>query len=214
MKQLAEKWFGPIPAGEIPLRQLPVEPKQTQKRTLALERDVPVDAIYKTFHAPAKLHPDYYAMDLISDILSRGNSSRLNQRLVKEQKLFSEINAYITGDFDPGLFVITGKPNDGVSFEQAEQAIDQELAFLKNEIMEANELQKVKNKAETTHVYGGMTILSKAMELAFGELLGDADMVNHEMEKYDKVTATDIQRVANEIFDENGSSVLYYKAKK
>lgn len=214
MKALCDKWFGPIPAGDVPVRNLPQEAKQTEKRTLTLERDVPVDAIYKAYHAPAKLDADYYAIDLVSDILSRGNSARLTQSLVREQKLFTEINAYITGDFDTGMFVVTGKLNSGVSFETAEKAIDEELQKLHENLLGEEELQKVKNKAETTHVYGGMNVLSKAMELAFGELLGDADMVNHEMEKYEAVTAEDIQKVVKERLNDEQSSVLYYKAKK
>ncbi len=213
VKELCNKWFLPIPAGDVPVRNLPKEPTQTEARKLTVERAVPASAIYKTWHIQDRLHPDYYAIDLASDILSNGKSSRLYQRLVKELKLFSDINAYQTGDIDAGLFVVSGRLNNDVKMEDAEKAIDEQLNILKNEIVEERELDKLKNKLESNNVFGEMSVLNKAMNLAYAELLGDANRVNTEMESYQKVTSADIKRVANTVFTPENSSTLYYYAK-
>jgi predicted Zn-dependent peptidase len=213
VKELCTKWFLPIPAGDVPVRNLPKEPAQTEARKLTVERAVPASAIYKTWHIQDRLHPDYYAIDLASDILSNGKSSRLYQRLVKEQKLFSDINAYQTGDIDAGLFVVSGRLNKDVKMEDAEKAIDEQLDILKNEMVEERELDKLKNKLESNNVFGEMSVLNKAMNLAYAELLGDANRVNTEMEYYQKVTPADIKRVTNTVFTPENSSTLYYYAK-
>lgn len=213
VKALCNKWFAPIPAGNVPVRNLPVEPPQTEARTLSVERPVPASAIYKTWHIVNRLHPDFYATDLVSDILANGKSSRLYQRLVKEKKLFTDINAYQTGDIDAGLFVVSGRLAVGTAMEVAEAAIDAELEELKKNQVEERELDKLKNKLEANHVFGEMSALNKAMNLAYAELLGDADRVNTEMERYKVVTPADIQRLANEIFTPENSSTLYYHAK-
>jgi zinc protease len=213
VKELCNKWFLPIPAGDVPVRNLPKEPTQKEARKLTVERAVPASAIYKTWHIQDRLHPDYYAIDLASDILSNGKSSRLYQRLVKEQKLFSDINAYQTGDIDAGLFVVSGRLNNDVKMEDAEKAIEEQLDILKNEMVEERELDKLKNKLESNNVFGEMSVLNKAMNLAYAELLGDANRVNTEMESYQKVTSADIKRVANTVFTPENSSTLYYYAK-
>lgn len=213
VKELCNKWFLPIPAGEKTERNLPKEPAQTEARKLTVERAVPASAIYKTWHIVDRLHPDYYAIDLASDILSNGKSSRLYQRLVKEQKLFSDINAYQTGDIDAGLFVVSGRLNKDVSMEDAEKAIEEQLDLLKKEAVEERELDKLKNKLESNNVFGEMSALNKAMNLAYAELLGDANRVNSEMDYYRKVTPADIKRVANTVFTAENSSTLYYYAK-
>jgi predicted Zn-dependent peptidase len=213
VKELCNKWFLPIPAGQKIERNLPKEPAQTEARKLTVERAVPASAIYKTWHIADRLHPDYYAVDLASDILSNGKSSRLYQRLVKDQKLFSDINAYQTGDIDAGLFVVSGRLNKDVKMEDAEKAIEEQLDLLKKEIVEERELDKLKNKLESNNVFGEMSVLNKAMNLAYAELLGDANRVNNEMEQYRKVTPADIQRVANTVFTPENSSTLYYYAK-
>lgn len=212
VKELCAKYFAPIPAQTIKVRNLPQEPTQTEKRTLTLERNVPTDTLYKVYHMCDKLHADYYTTDLISDILSNGNSARLHNALVKNEQLFTDINAYIMGDIDAGLFVVTGKLNSGVTFEQAEIAVDKELQKMKTEIIDATELQKVKNKIESTLVFTEMNVLNKAMNLAYAELLGDANRANEEMQRYTAVTAHDITRVANYLFNDTNASILYYKS--
>ena len=213
VKQLAERWFGPIPGGKEPERLLPAEPSQTEARAETVEANVPVDTLYKAFHMPARKDADYYAADLLSDVLSRGNSSRLYRKLLKEEQLFSDINAYHLGSIDPGLMVVEGKPSPQVSMEEAESAIWEELDLVKAELVTEEELNKVKNKLESTMVFAEMSLLDKAMNLAYFELLGDAAALNEEVDKYLKVTAEDIRQAARKIFNPENSSTLYYLAK-
>lgn len=210
VKKLAEKWFEPIPAGDKYDRDLLQEEPQTDARVETVKANVPLNAIYMAFKMPGRLNVDYYAFDLLSDILSRGQSSRLYNSLLKEQKLFSDINAYISSSLDPGLFVIEGKLVEGVTIETAEKAIWAELEKLKAELVSDNELTKVKNKVESVLVFSEMSLLDKAMNLAYYELLGDAALLNQETEAFLKVKAADIKRVSNETFQPNSSSTLYY----
>lgn len=212
VKRLSEKWFGNIQAIEKPKRQLPVEASQTEERKETVKANVPLDSIYKVFHMPSRSEKGYYAADLISDILSRGNSSRLFRNLLKDQKLFSEINAYLTGSIDAGLFVVEGKPLPGISMETAEEAIWTELNRLKNEDVPEHELAKVKNKMESTMVFAEMSLLDKAMNLAYFELLGDANDLNSETAKYLEVSASELRQQAQHIFRKENSSTLYYLA--
>ncbi len=210
VKALAEKWFGDIPAGRKPLRQLPCEPEQLEARRELVHADVPQNAIYIAFHSPARNDDSYYTVDLITDLLSQGPSSRLYRRLLKENELFSEINAYQMGSIDPGLVVIEGKPLPGVQIDIAENAIWEQLEQLCAHPIESYELEKVKNKIESTMVFAEMSILEKAMNLAYFELLGDADRFNHETERYLAVTAAAIQQQAQKLFRKENSSTLVY----
>lgn len=212
-EELSKKWFEGIPAGQAIERNLPKEPAQKEARRLQVERDVPADMLLIAFHMCDRLNPDYQATDLISDILSGGASSRFTRRLVKEKALFSELDAIITGDIDPGLFVISGKPNPGVSMEEAENAIWEEIETLKKDKIEALELEKVKNKVESTLIYEKVNVLNKAMGLAQHELLGNANDINTEVNQYWAVSADQIQRIAKEIFTTKNSNTLYYLKK-
>src|SRR5690606_15975478 len=214
VKRLANKWFGDIPARNKTVRDIPQEPKQTEARREEVHADVPVDSIYIAFHGPDRLSPDYAAMDLMSDILSRGNSSRLYRALVKDQPLFSEVNAYVTGSIDSNLFVVEGKPLSHVPMQQAEELLWNQLNLLKQQPVKSFELEKVKNKIESTMVFAELSILDKAMNLAFYEVLGDARLYNDEVNKYLAVTGEDIQRLANDIFVSGNSSTLVYYAKE
>lgn len=214
VKALVEKWFSDIPAGEKPVRNLPVEPKQLAPRKEDVFGDVPVDSLYMAFHTVDRLDQDYQTADLISDILSRGSSSRLYRSLVKEKHVFSEINCYILGSIDSNLLMVEGKPSEGVSLEEAELAVWNELNSIKDELVTDYELNKVKNKIESTLVFAELSILDKAMNLAFYELLGDANKYNLEVQKYNQITAADIQRVARDIFRKENASVLFYHAQK
>ena len=213
VKKMVEQWFGSIPSGIKPVRNLPQEPTQLQEKRQNVEANVPLNALYMAFHMPARQDASYYAADLLSDILSRGNSSRLYRSLLKEQQLFSDINAYHLGSIDPGLFIVEGKPAPGVSMEASEQAIWQELDRLKNETVVEKELTKVKNKLESTMEFGEMSLLDKAMNLAYFELLGNAEDLNHETGKYMAVTAQEIQEQAQQIFRKENASILSYLAK-
>lgn len=214
VKSMVQKWFGDIDPGQKYIRQLPQEPIQKELRRETIFATVPLDALYMTFHGPARLEEGYFAMDLLSDILSRGSSSRLYRRLVKEEQLFSELNAYVMGSIDNNLFVIEGKPSEGISLEEAENAVWAELDLLKKELVSNVELEKVKNKMESTNVFAELSILDKAMNLAFHELLGDADGINTEVSKYLAVTAEQVQQQAQAIFSRENASILMYKAQE
>ena len=212
--RLAEKWFGPIPQRDVRPRNLPQEPAQQEERRLSVERNVPADALSMTFHMVERTHPDYYAFDMLSDILSNGRSSRLVQHLVKEKAVFSTVDAYISGSVEAGLFHIMGNPVPGISLEQAEEAIRQELELLKNEPIAEEELEKVKNKYESNFIFANINYLDLATNLAYFELIGKAEDINTEVDKYRAVSASQIMRVAKETFVRENSSTLYYIAKK
>jgi len=212
VKALAEKWFGDIPSGEKYHRNLPVEPAQTAAHKLEVKANVPLDALYKCYHMYARTDKRYYAADLISDILGGGSSSRLNQVLVKEKKLFSNIECYHFGSLDAGLLTIEGKLVKGVKMKDAEKAIQQELEKLQQEVISERELQKVKNRVESLLAFEDMSLLNRANNLAFYELLGDAALMNHEFENYEVVTAAEIHEEAKLLFDEKNSNTIYYYA--
>lgn len=213
-KPLCEKWFGEIPAGPEIQRNLPVEPEQKEARKLSVERDVPSDALYLAFPMVDRLHADYHATDLLSDILSNGPSSRLYRILVKEKAIFAELDAYIGGDMDPGLFLFSGKPSEGISLEKAEEELWKEIERVKQDLIEDQELEKVKNKLESSMIFGEVSVLNKAMSLAFYEAISQAEDLNLEVEKYRKVTALQMQRIAQTLFVQEKSNTLFYHAKK
>lgn len=214
VKVLCDKWFAEIKSGAPYQRNLPKEPLQIEERKLTVERDVPFDALFKAWHMPSRKSKEFYAFDLLSDVLSRGKSSRLYNRLVREQNLFTEIQAYISGDIEEGLFLITGKLKEGVSMEKAEQGIETVIEDLIQNSISETELEKVINKFEATKVFSDMSVLDKAMELCYFELLGDANNVNSEIDKYRAVTTSDLQKTAKNLFKKTNCSTLYYLAKK
>jgi len=213
VKQLSEKWFGDIPPGGKYNRHLPQEPLQTKARRMEVKADVPLDALYKAWHISSRLDKKYYITDLITDILSGGGLSRLYQSLVKEKKLFSNIGCYHFGSIDNGLLTIEGKLVKGVKMEDAEKAVDEELEKIKRELVSETELQKVKNKTESTIIFEDMPIAGRAESLALYELLGDAELMNTELGKYTAVTTEDILNESRNIFREENSSTLYYYSK-
>ena len=214
VKALCEKWFTPIEPGIKLKRNLPVEPEQTEYRSLTVERDVPINSIYRAYRMCSRVDEEYHTVDMLSDILSRGNSSRLYKNLIKDKQLFSDINAYVMGDFDKGLFVISGKVNDGITIEQAEAGIDAEILKIQTELVSDEELQKCKNKIESTVTYSEADVLNKATNLAISELLGDANLINLEIENYQKVRAEEIKEQANKILRKTNCSTLFYLKKK
>jgi zinc protease len=207
---LAEKWFGVIPAGEKYIRHLPVEPKQESPRVMEIKADVPLDALYKAFHVGSRTDKSYYPMDLIGELLGGGGSSRLFQTLVKEKKLFSNIECYHFGSSDPGLLLIEGKLIKGTPMKAADQAIREELDKLSSASIDAKELMKVKNKTESAILFEDMSLMNRASNLAMYELMGDVALMNTELEKYLEVTAEDIRTLSASIFDEKNSSSLFY----
>ena len=211
---LSEKWFGPVPTRDIPSRQLPPEPEQIEERRMIVERNVPTDAIYKAWHISDRLNRDFSTLDLITDILAGGESGRLYTSLVRKRKLFSEINAYLSGDVDPGLLVIYGKPAEGVDMEKAERSVLETLAELADVPVRIKELEKVKNKFESSFILGNTSILNKAMNLAFYETIGDAGLVNSEVELYRSISPGDIIKSAREYLRPENCSTLFYKSKR
>lgn len=214
IKKLAEKWFGPIRKGSPKVGTLPVEPKQTEKRTLTVEADVPSDMLYMAFHMPARFSEDYYAADLLSDIIGREKSSRLYIELVRNKKIFSSINAYVTGSIDPGLLMITGMLSDKYSPEEGETAIWEVINTFLATGTHTEELEKVKNQAESSLMFSEIEVLNRAMNLAFASLSGDPHSVNNESNLIQKVSVSDINKQGKEILKEQNCSVIYYKAKK
>jgi zinc protease len=213
VKRLSEKWFGPIPSGKISPRALPPEPKQTLKRFFELEAKVPADAFYKAYHMPGRFHEDYYAIDLLSDILSRGQSSRLYQKLVKEKEIFTSISSFPMATIDPGLLVVSGRIKNGIKLKDAEAEVNKLLDEIVAEGATEPELEKVKNQAYSTLEFGEVEVMNRAMNLAFAKLSGDASLVNEEGKKIEAVRLSDIKRVAGQVLREENSNVMYYRAK-
>lgn len=213
VKSLSEKWFAPIPAGKVPQRQLPQEQEQREARFLEIEADVPATMIYKVFQMCERTSPDYIPTDLLSDVLGRSKSSRLHQKLVQEQKLFSSANAFVTGSIDKGLFCISGKLHEGVSIEKAESALQEVIDELLHEKISEEELQKVKNQVESTLILGEIEVLPRAMNLAYHALLGNPDLINKEAEYIQAVTVEQIYQIAKQILRPDNCSTLYYKSK-
>ncbi|MBP7821756.1 MAG: insulinase family protein [Saprospiraceae bacterium] len=209
---LVEKWFGDIPKGDDIFDDYEQEPIQTQQKRNTVKGNAPIDALYMAFKMVNRLHPDYYATDLLTDVLCNGHSSRLYRRLLKEKRLVSSIDAYISGFIDTGLVIIEARPAEGITLEAIESAIWEELELLKKELIDDRELQKLKNKIESTLIFSEMGLTSKAINLCFYEMLGDANWINDEGERYQAVTTHDILRLASTIFTENQSSILYYRA--
>ncbi|RLD22277.1 MAG: insulinase family protein [Bacteroidetes bacterium] len=209
---LAEKWFGPIPRGKEIIRNIAKEPKQIEKRVLNVHAQVPANAYYKAFHMPERTSSNYHIVDLLSDVLGRGKSSRLNQKLVETDRTFSEISAYVTGSFDPGLLVISGKLTDGTNFSDADKGVNHIINELLNSGIEDRELEKVKNQAIASLAFGEVQVLNRAMNLAYYALLGDANLVNTEEEKLDAITSEQVLNQGRELLVEDNSSTMYYHA--
>lgn len=212
-KEFCKKWFEPIPRRNTIIPPYPKESVQTEARKEHVYSDVPVDMIVKAYHMGGRLDPDYYACDLLSDILGGGKSSIFYNKLVKEMGLFSELDAYISGDSDPGLFLIEGKLSKGISFETAEEAIINELAVFSENLIEEKVLTKVINKTETNIQFGDISLLNRAMKLAFADFLGDITLANTEIDKYLEVSREVLQNTAKNMFKESNCSTLYYHAK-
>ena len=213
VKKLSEKWFGPIPAGKKTERDLKPEPAQREKRIMEVEANVPADALYKSYHMPGRFHKDYYSIELLSDIMSRGQSSRLYQKMVKEKEIFTSISSFTMGTIDPGLLVVSGRVKDGIKLEEAEKELDAVMQQIIDEGVQPAELEKVKNQAYATLEFDQVEVMNRAMNLAFAALSGNANFVNQEEARIKEVTQADVQRVAKEILKENNSSILYYRSK-
>lgn len=208
---LVEKWFGDIPSGRKPQRNLPQEPSQKDHRKEIVETDVPANSIMLGIPMVERTHPAYHAIDLLSDLLGRGDSSFLNQRLVEQARLFSSISAYVMGSLDPGLMMIQGYVSDGISPEEAENTLLENLAEFSKLNVEERNLEKVKNQAESSLAFGEVELLNKAMNIAFSSNMGNTNWVNQESEKIQAVTVEDIQDWSNKLIKQVGRNTLVYK---
>jgi zinc protease len=213
VKRLSEKWFAPIPPGKNKERRLPAEPPQKQKRVLEVEANVPVSALYMAWHMPGRFSPDFYAVDQLSDILGRGESSRLYARLVKEKEIFTSLSSYVLGSIDPGLLVISGRLKNGISTKQGEEEIQLVMGELLQRGIDEPELMKVKNQAETALEFDEVEVMNRAMSLAFSSLSGDVNHVNREKEFVNKVTREEIMEIGRTILREENLSVMHYRSK-
>jgi zinc protease len=212
VKKLSEKWFGPIASGKKAKRLLPEEPKQVQKRKIEVKANVPADALYMSWHMPGRFHNDFYTIDLLSDILSRGKSSRLYNQLVKEKEIFTSVSSFVMSTLDPGMFVVSGRVREGINLSDAEKEVNTIIQEVIAKGVTCEELLKVKNQAMSTLAFGELEVMNRAMNLAFAKLSGDANLVNTEATIIEAVSLEDIQRVAKNILTESNSSVLYYES--
>ncbi|MFZ9980391.1 MAG: M16 family metallopeptidase [Cyclobacteriaceae bacterium] len=213
VKELSEKWFGPIPSKPVRQRNLPLEPPQFEKRTLTVHASVPANALYKVFPMSARMEPSYYATDIASDILGRGKSSRLYRKLVKEKEIFTSVSSYITGSIDPGLVVFSGRTKGDMDPAEAEKYLDEIIFEFVEKGPEAQELEKIRNQAETTLAFSEVEVMNRAMNLAYAALLGNPDLVNTELDLIRKISSDDVNNAAKQTFRKGSDSVLYYNRK-
>ncbi|MDB5242329.1 MAG: peptidase [Spirosoma sp.] len=211
VKQLCAKWFAPIPAGESYIRNVPKEPNQTAARHLEVSAKVPLNGLYKAWHMPGRFEAGYQATDLLSDMLGRSKSSRLYQQLLRDTPLFSNIGAYLTSSDDPGLLVVQGTLNEGITLEEADASVEAVVADFINQTVAEEELTKVKNQAEATLAFSEVELLNRAMNLAFAANAGDPELVNQEAAQIQAVTPDTIQEMARQVLRRENSSTLYYR---
>lgn len=208
---LVEKWFGDIKNTNKPIASLPIEPPRTEASRLEVKRDVPASMIYITYLMDNRSSREFLVCDIISDLLSNGNSSRLYQHIVKEKQIFSSVNAYITGDIDKGLFVIMGQVSDNIDIKDAEKALLEELYNMSVEPIDDYELDKVRNKFEANTLFGEINAANKALNLCFYEMLGDITIINKEIDNYRSISKEEVVEVCEKIFTEKNSTTLIYE---
>ena len=214
MLELAEKWFAPLADRPADAAPIPQEPAQTEARREEVERDVPAPTVTVAYHMGGRTDAGFYTADLVSDLLAGGDSGRLYTHLVKERRLLSSVNAYVTGDVDPGLFVFTGQLLPGVTPGEAEAAFREEIETLQTASAAAREIEKVKNKFEANTLFGELNVMNKAMNLGFYEMLGDLALINREVGLYRAVGDDDIRSFSSRTFRPENSSTLIYNTKK
>lgn len=211
VKQLCDKWFAPIPAGKPYVRNLPKEPFQTEARHMEISANVPLNSLYKAYHMPGRFDVDFQTADLMSDMLGRSKSSRLYQKLVRDNPMFNNLSVYITASLDPGLLIVQGTLNEGVTLEDADTAVQVAMQEMIDQPVSAEELAKVKNQAEATLAFSEVELLNRAMNLAFAANAGDADLVNQEAAKIQAATPEAIQTMAGQVLRKENCSTLYYR---
>ena len=210
----SEKWFGAIPAKGVGRPTLPVEPRQVRQRRKTVYRNVPQDALYMVFHMGGRCDSDFFPCDVISDVLSNGYSGRLMARLVRKKKIFTKIEAFVSDCIDPGLFSIYGRVAEGVSLEKAEEALWYELQLLQTKLVPKSEIEKVRNRFESEHIFRNLSGENLAGNLAVAEWRGSAESLFDEVASYRNVTPEEVRSAARELFRKGNSSVLYYRRKQ
>ncbi|MBO7280378.1 MAG: insulinase family protein [Bacteroidaceae bacterium] len=210
----SEKWFGAIPAKGVGRPTLPVEPRQVRQRRKTVYRNVPQDALYMVFHMGGRCDSDFFPCDVISDVLSNGYSGRLMARLVRKKKIFTKIDAFVSDCIDPGLFSIYGRVAEGVSLEKAEEALWYELQLLQTKLVPKSEIEKVRNRFESEHIFRNLSGENLAGNLAVAEWRGSAESLFDEVASYRNVTPEEVRSATRELFRKGNSSVLYYRRKQ
>ena len=212
MVRLVDKWFGSISKHINIERNIPQEPVQTHPKKIEIHRDIPYDMLLKGWKMCGRLGEDFYALDLLSDILGTGKSSFLYQELVEKKHLFTDISASITGTYDPGIFMITGRPADGISLQQANDALDQCLdSFLQTADME-HILQKVKNSVESIILKNEIKIEDRAVTLALSEIFHSVERFENDTERYFAVTEKQIADIFKNTLTSTNETTLFYSS--
>lgn len=210
-KELTQKWFGDIEKGKVVRQPIKQEILQSSFRQSEVKGNIPINAFYMGFHMCGRSGKDFVACDLLSDIFSNGRSSRFYQRLCKQEQIFNSVDAYVTGTIDPGLFIVEGKPMPEYSLEKGIAAVWKELEEVKQNGIKDEELQKLKNKNESSIAFADMNILNKAMNLAYFENIGNIDLINQQIDIYNATTKEDIQAAAQKyLIKSNCNELRYY----
>jgi predicted Zn-dependent peptidase len=212
IQQKVQHYFGNIPAQTKIARQLPQEPTQKRFRQKVIARKVPADSFYYAFQMGKRLDKDYYLADLLSDHIGNEKTGLLFIELQRKKRLVSEITAYITGSIDNGLFVITGKINPNRSLEELDAALWPLLEKYKAKKMSKPSLQQLILKLQTAKAFQDQGLLSRAMQLSFFELLGDAALINQESARFSSIQTADLQTYAQQLFDKNRCALLQIQA--
>ena len=201
--ELVKLRFGSIPARPVDRRTRDEEPMQTDARTLVDEGKYPSSVLYLAWLMDGRNGDDYYAFDLLSDVMSLGRSSIFYQRMVKVLKVCAHMDAYITGSEDKGLFIMELRPSKEVTMEEMEAHLWNELAAIQKEEIQLSILEKLKNKNESTVCFSNVSASHKATNLGYYESLGDANLINTEADRIAEITAADIFRVVNMLRKDN-----------
>lgn len=209
---LVEKWFGPIPAGPTLERQYPQEDHPTQHRMYEVERNVPADMLFKGWSTCGRLEADFYAYDMLSDLFGSGQSSYLYKKFVMEDAVFTDISAYITGTLDPGIFIVGGRPAEGISIEEADKRLSDYLYQLPQNCINTHDLQKVKNRVESIILQNDIKIEDRSSSLAVAECFNCAEDFNDETNRYFAVSEEQINTLYNNMFRQEQETTMYYRA--
>ncbi len=207
------KWFAPIAAGKVPSCALPQEPIQQEARKLTVHREVPLDAIYKAYPMPAVTAKGYLPLSLFAPLIGYGKAAPLYQELVVAQQLFTDIAAYTLDSLDPGLLIVSGRLQTGVTLAAADEALTKLLTHLASEGVDAQRLQRAKNQYTTCHYIAQASLASKAEELAMGTILGAPTFYEAQMQEIAKLEGSELQEAAKATLLPHRSNTVWYKKK-